>query len=674
VAAYIPAIRGGFIWDDNDYVTSNMTLRDASGLRDIWLDPSATPQYYPLVHSSFWIEYHLWGLHPTGYHIVNVLIHIANSLLLWRLLSRFSIPAAWFAAFVFAIHPVHVESVAWITERKNVLSGFFYLSAALCFLRFWDFTQTGDVPTGQAGSDQDGSVPDGAPQNPVAQDSVAQDSVVESDTEHSVPERNWAWFVAAHLCFVGALLSKTVAATLPAALLVMIWWKRGRVTSGNVLMLVPMFIVGIGMGLMTVWLEKNQVGASGIDWQLSAIDRCLIAGRAIWFYAGKLVWPFELIFTYPRWDIDSSAPWQYLFPVGVVIVLIALWSARHRIGRGPLAAVCFFCGTLFPALGFFDVYPMRFSYVADHFQYMASIGVIVLAVAAANEALQRMFERSGVWKIAAAVSVTIVLALLTARQGQIYEGLETLWRDTLAKNPESFMGHNNLGRLLNDRGDYSEAEMHLRESIRIKPGFVDSVVNLAKAREGQGAFEDALNLYKEATEIEPEFAPAWNGLGAIHGIQGQHDRAEQSLTRAIEINPIYASAYSNLATVYAGQEKWDLAVEFYQKAIKLDPNLVDARSNLARVFMSQQKFDEAQRVLKDALEIRPDDISTLLNLGVIAANQQRYETAIHYFKSVLKRDPGHVAATYNLAAMYDATGDAMNATRYMDEYRRLSGQ
>ena len=352
--AYLPAMGGGFIWDDNDYVTENPTLRDVAGLREIWLDPSATPQYYPLVHSSFWIEYQLWGLNPTGYHVVNVLIHILNALLLWRVLTRFSVPVAWFAALVFAIHPVHVESVAWITERKNVLSGFFYLSAVLCFLNFDDFTKL---------------------------------HVQEA-------RRRYGWYVAAHVCFIAALFSKTVASTLPAALLVMIWWKRGKITLRNIVALLPMFAIGVFMGLFTVRLEKEQVGAQGIDWELSLIERLLIAGRAIWFYAGKLVWPFELIFTYPRWNIDHNQAWQYVFPAGVLAVLVGLWMTRNRIGRGPLAAVCFFCGTLFPALGFFDVYPMIFSFVADHFQYMASIGVIVLVVATANELMLRFIHRS----------------------------------------------------------------------------------------------------------------------------------------------------------------------------------------------------------------------------------------------------------------------------------------
>ena len=392
--AYSTAISGGFIWDDDDYVTENQTLRSMDGLRAIWLDPSATPQYYPLVHTTFWAEYQAWELWAPGYHIVNVLIHGLNALLLWRLLHRLQVPAAALVALVFAVHPVHVESVAWITERKNVLSGLFYLSAALCFLRYWDFTR-------EQGSDE---------------------------------TRRWRWFVAMHACFLCALLSKTVAATLPAALLVLVWWKRGGIRVRHVVELLPMFALGIGLGLLTVWLEKHQVGASGIDWELSFVDRCLIAGRAIAFYATKLVWPAELIFNYHRWEIDSSLAWQYAFPAIVIAVMIVLWALRNRIGRGPLAAVLFFAGTLFPALGFFDVYPMRFSFVADHFQYLASIGVITLIIASASLLFARL-EQAWMGKLLAGCVVTL-LVMQTFRQGMIYKDLEVLWRDTLDKKPD----------------------------------------------------------------------------------------------------------------------------------------------------------------------------------------------------------------------------------------------
>ena len=416
--AYWPAIRdGGFIWDDDDYITANKTLRDVGGLKDIWMSPKATPQYYPLVHTGYWIEYRLWGLDPTGYHATNVLLHALVSVLLWRLLRRLAVPGAWLAAGLFALHPVHVESVAWITERKNVLSGVFYLASMLVYLK-WE------------------------------------------DANFSGQRRPRAYF-GSLLLFVCALLSKTVTVSLPAALLLVAWWKQGRGGNperaeespvrwwvGRILPLVPFFVIGLGFSILTVWLEKHHVGARGADWDLSWIERCLIAGRALWFYLGKLLWPAGLCFNYPRWEMHAGIWWQYGFPLGFAALLVLLWAGRKRLGRGPLAAMLLFAGTLFPALGFFDVYPMRYSFVADHYQYLASIGVLVLVSAVITSIGERL--AAGAWKPARHALPAVVLTILALgswKQCGIYRGLETLWLDTISQNPVSWMACNNLGQL-----------------------------------------------------------------------------------------------------------------------------------------------------------------------------------------------------------------------------------
>ncbi|EMI27091.1 tetratricopeptide repeat protein [Rhodopirellula europaea] len=641
--AYLPAIQGGFIWDDDDYVTENPTLHTVGGLIAIWTDPSATPQYYPIVHSSFWIENHLWGLNPMGYHLVNVIIHCTSALLLWRVLSRFSVPGAYVAALLFAVHPMHVESVAWITERKNVLSGLFTLLTFLCWLRYWDFTQP-------------------------------------ESSDESTP-RNRRWYALALLCFIAALLSKTVASTLPAALIVMIWWKRGTVRLRDFIVLAPFFVIGIGMGLLTVWLEKFQVGASGIDWELSPWQRVLIAGRALWFYAGKLVWPTELIFTYPRWEIDVTSWTQNAFPIAAVAVMVTLFLMRHRLGRGPIAAVCLYAGTLFPALGFFDVYPMRFSFVADHFAYMASVPLIALIVGVVATWLQSKEqddeEEYGLGRYLPKLMVAgaaLLLATVAFSQATIYSGLEVLWRDTLEKNPNSFMAHNNLGALLNRRGDYLEAETHLRRSLEIKPNFADSVINLAQARQNLGDLEEALSLYNRATELNPGLAEAYNGLGATQGMMGDFEASEATLKRAIEIDPNYANAYGNLATLRSAQGRNEEAIELFQKAVQLAPERMDHRTNLGRVLMSAQRWEDAIDVWQSVLEESPEDVSALLNLGVIAANQQRTKDAIGYFESVLEIVPNHLSATYNLGAMHDALGNTNEAEQYFRRAERLQPQ
>lgn len=516
--AYFPAYRAGYIWDDDAHVTNNETLRSLGGLGRIWTEIGAVPQYYPLVHTTFWVEYHLWGLNPVGYHVVNVLLHGLGAVLLWRLLLYLRIPGAWLAAAVFALHPVHVESVAWITERKNVLSGFLYLAAAGAYLRF-------ALEPGE-------SAPRGV---------------------------HIRWYIAALLLFLGALLSKTVTGSLPAALLLVLWWRRGRIRAREVYPLLPFFVSALVLGLLTAAMERHHVGAVGEDWNLSAVDRCLVAGRALWFYAGKLVCPWPLIFLYPRWVIDSHQWWHYLFPGAALAVVAGLWFARHRIGRGPLVAVLFFGGTLVPALGFFNVYPMRFSFVADHFQYLASIGLIVLVVAAALEFMSRVGPKGRSSAVAAAAGVLLVLGVLTSLQTRMYRDIETLWSETIARNPGAWLAHNNLAPLL--------------------------VL--------QGKLDEAIACSTEALRLRPDYIEACNNRGIAYGRKGEHDLAIKDYTRAIELKPDYADAYYNRGNAYSAKGNHESAVQDFNKAIEHAPGFVQAINNRALSCYRLKQYDQA---------------------------------------------------------------------------------
>jgi hypothetical protein len=475
VAAYLPALYSGYIWDDDVYVTNNPALRNIEGLWASWTHLGANVQYYPLVFTSFWLEYHLWQLSPFGYHLVNVVLHLLNALLVWFILRRLEVRGAWLAAAVFAIHPVHVESVAWITERKNVLSGFFYLGAVAAYLRFAD-----------SWSD-DASRNDGGRSG-----------------------RAWRAYVLAFLLFAFALLSKTVTVTLPVILLVLAWWKRGTLEKRDVLPLVPFLLIGAVMASVTPYLERVQVGASGSEWNLTLVDRVLIAGRAIWFYLWKLFLPVHLVFSYPRWSVDPSRWWQYLFPISALGTMIVLYLKRSRIGRGPLAAALFFVITLAPALGFFDIYPMRYSYVADHFQYLASLGPIVLASALLSKAADRLTRdqtgpaadtRLATRSLASLLLVT--LAALTWRQSRIYRNELTLWSDTIRKNPDSWMAYNNLGLFLYRQGDLGRALPLFQQSVKINPDNPESHYNLAVVLRAIGMEADAQSHFRIADRLRP---------------------------------------------------------------------------------------------------------------------------------------------------------------------------
>jgi len=504
--AYLPALRAGFIWDDDPHVTQNELLRTWRGLADIWLKPGATPQYYPLTHTSWWVQYHLWGLAPLGYHLVNVLLHGVSAGVLWLVLRRVRVPGAWTAAAVFALHPVHVESVAWVTELKNVQSGFFYLLALLAYLR-WSLR--GDAEPGGG---------------------------------------RWMYALLL-LCFACALLSKTVTGTLPVVIALVLWWKRGRLAPGQIVALVPFAAMSVVAGSATAWMERHHVGAIGEEWALSLPERCLVAGRALCFYAAKLVWPSELAFVYTRWTLDPHAWWQWLFPLGAGTALVALAALRRQLGPAPLVAALYFVVTLGPALGFVDVYPMRYSFVADHFQYLASIGPIALLVAAATVTMERVLPAA---RRPLGGVVLASLGVLVWHQAGVYATPETLWRDTLAKTPSAWMAHNNLGLLLQNEGRLDEAAEHFREATRIRPAYPEALYNLGNALAAEGRLAEAEEQYERALALDDRFAVVHNNLGNVLVMQGRVDEGKQHFRRALALNPSYADAQRNLAVA----EEW----------------------------------------------------------------------------------------------------------------------
>ena len=602
--AYLPTLRGGFIWDDDSYVTHNPTLHDLGGLQRIWFKVGAVPQYYPLVHTTFWLEYHLWALNPIGYHLINVLLHAVAAILLWQVLRRLQAPGAWLAAVIFALHPVEVESVAWVTERKNVLSAVFYFAAALAYLRF-----------------------------------VAWEK----------PDRQnrfrWHWYLGALVLFLAALLSKTVACSLPAVLLLMCWWKKGRVQRGDVMPLLPFFVVGVALGLLTAWMEKHHVGARGADWSLTFADRCLIAGRALWFYAGKLVWPAPLTFIYPRWEIEPAVWWQWLFPIAAAGVVAGLWLARRRIGKGPLVAVLFFAGTLGPALGFVNVYPMRYSFVADHFQYLASVGLIILFAAGLNRA-PRVIP----------ATLVVLLGALTWQQTGIYRDLETLWRDTLAKNPGCWMAQNNLGTVFADKGRYDEAIKYYRKAIQLNPNFSEAQYGLGLAFAAQGRLDEAIENYRKAIQINPDYRDALNDLGNALASKGRFDEAIGNYRKAIRINPNYAEARYNLGNALAAQGQLDEAIENYYKAIRINPNYAEAQNNLGIALADKGRFGEAIEAFRKAIQSKPDFSEALNNLGGVLLNQGRFDEAIENYRKAIQSKPNFSEALNNLGATLAAQG------------------
>jgi protein O-mannosyl-transferase len=580
VLVYARTFVAGFIWDDDFYVWNNPTLKTLGGIFDIWFRPLSIPQYYPLVHTSYWLEYRLWGDHPAGYHVVNVLLHAGNAVLLWLALRRLDVPAAWLGALLFAVHPVGVESVAWVTERKNTLSLCLALGSLLAWLRF-----QADEPRGS---------------------------------------RSYAISVA---LFAASLLAKTVTVSLVGVLLVLTWWKTGRITLRDLRLVAPYLAVGLPLALATVWLEKHHVGAGSTEWHLVGAERLLVAGRAIWFYASKLVWPEPLIFFYPRWRLDTGDIWQWAYPVAAAALLAGLVAARGRIGRGPAVAAMLYCGLLFPALGFFDVYPFRYSFVADHFQYHATTAGLAAVVAAGGWLAARFPVARGGLRVAAVIACGL-LAVATVRQTGIYHDLETLCRDTIRRNPSSWAARNILGAHLSEVGRYADAELVYRELI---------------ARPDLPPWPHDLAMFH------------YNHAQALLGLN-QTAEAEAAFRTAITLDAAYAKPRNNLAKLLADTGRRGEAVAEYQSLLSLTLPAADRARyafNLGTVLADDQAWPAAEEQFREATRLMPAAGDYAEWLGIVTLRQGRVAEAVGLFERALTlaRDPAALARVKaNLAA------------------------
>lgn len=530
--AYYPALHGTPVWDDEHHLT-RPDLRSWAGLARIWFDLGATQQYYPVTHSAFWLEHSLWGDWFTGYHLVNVILHTVSALLLVRILRRLEIRGAWLAGALWALHPVQVESVAWMSELKNTLSGVCYFGAGLLYLRF--------------------------------------------DRERS-PK---VYFAAFGLFIIG-LFAKSVIDTLPAALLLIFYWKRGKLLwQRDVVPLIPVFVIGIAAGLVTASVERTLIGAEGDNFNFSLLERGLIAGRAFWLYLGKLVWPADLIFIYPRWEISASDWWQFLFPALALGFIAGLaWMCR-RWGRGPMVAILYFAGTLFPALGFINIYPFRYSFVADHFQYLACAGPIVLFSAGVAWLSERTVKRYPLAMQGCCAILPAALMILTWRQCGTYSDIETLWRTTIAKNPECWMACNNLGMVLDQQGRLEEAVTEFREALRINPDYAKCHFNLGNALYQQGHAEEAMGEYRAASRINPAVADPHGNLGLVLSRQGRAEEAIAEFREALRLNPADGRVHFNLGMALLREGQMEAAMAEMEKALELLPGDPSIENQLA---------------------------------------------------------------------------------------------
>ena len=616
LVAYWPSLRGGLLWDDDAHVT-RPALQSITGLWRIWFDLGATQQYYPVLHSAFWLEHHIWGDSVVGYHLLNVALHSAAACLFALILSKLSIKGAWVGAFIFALHPVSVESVAWISEQKNTLSAIFYLSALLVYLQYDEETSEGSPPFGRR------------------------------------------YFVALAL-FGAAILSKSVTATLPAALLVIIWWKRGTLSwKRDVFPLLPWFGIGIVGGLFTAWVERRYVGAAGKDFSLTTVQRGLIAGRDAWFYLGKLVWPSNLMFVYPRWMVNPAVWWQYLFPAGMIAIVAAAWLIRKRT-RGPLAALLFFLGSLFPALGFFNAYPFIYSFVADHFQYIASLGIIALASAFFNDK----------WRTVLAVVPIGILATLTWMNASTYRDSERLYRATILRNPDCWMCYNNLGLLMYNQNRLGDARDLFLTALQIKPDCAEAHNNIGTLLNIQHRIPEAKAKFELALQIKPDYADAENNLGNVLIAAEHPQEAMPHLQKALQLKPDYPEAKFNLAAALLKGDRVADAITNLKDAIRLKPTYVEAHALLGVAWYVSGQLVQAKGELEEAVRLNPNYVPPHRDLGETLWELGQVDGAITQFETALRFNPADNEVRQSLAKVYAAKGRSEDAAALYEELLR----
>ena len=669
LVAYARVFNAGFIWDDESHLTQNPCIVGPLGLKEVWTTTRAV--YYPLVLTTFWALHKVVGLTPWPYHFLNVLLQAGSAVLFWQAVRQLSIRGAWLGAALWALHPVMVQSVAWVTELKNTQSCLFYLLSIFCFLK-WDGARR--ITRLRQGYGEQARISR-------IQDATNQGNAASNAPRRQTGRRSLMLFALSLFFFVLATLSKPSVVMLPVVLVLCIWWQTGRISRPNVLALVPFVLISAVASVWTIFEQKFHAGAIGAEWAQTWPERFVIAGRVIWFYLAKLVWPHPLIFIYSRWQIDSSQLTAYLPLIAALTGLLVLWLGRAKWSHAVFFAAAYYVVSLFPVLGFFNVFFFRYSFVSDHFQYLASMGPLALAGAAITTGCARVAVVASLRRGALTSSLSsdaatlrhsdvaitalaglcgvllLSLVFLTWQQTAIYRDLVTLYTSTLTKNPGCWMAHYNLGIALNDRGKIDEAIAHYQQAIELRPGYAEAHYNLARLLAQKGQLDDAVTHYEKALEIDPADAEARNNLGVTLFGSGRVDEAITHYQEALKIRPDYAEAICNLAHALLSKGDLDSAIARYSACLALSPNQAEVQYDLASALLRKGRTDEAIAHYKKVLELRPDNPDAHANLGSAFLAKGRVREAIAAYRNALRISPENVPAQSNLAWLLATSSD-----------------
>jgi len=684
---YVPSLQNGFIWDDNHYVYKNPLVQRMDGLKRIWFRRE-TPQYYPIVFTTFWTEHKLWGLNPFGYHFVNMLLHMTNALLLFQVIRKIYPRGAFPVALLFAIHPIQVETVAWISELKNLLSLCFFLLAMLSYLQF-------DL------------------------------------------SKKFTHYLRTLGLFVCALLSKSISVCFVFVPIIYKWWRNGKISWREIRVSMPFFFIGLLSGVNTIYWEMHKVGAKGHEFGLTFLERLILAGRILLFYPYKICFPFEFIFFYPRWEVDVTQWWQWVFLVISIMVFLSFFYLRNTIGRGAFALSSFYFISIFPALGFINVYPMVYSFVADHFSYLSLPPLLLLLcgsviflfdkITPQKSLLAEKFSRyRGFIFLFLAIPAIAYMCLKSMDLTRIYKDQFTLWEYLIHKNPSLSASYINLGNLYYEKGDNDKAISLYRKAIELDPDNPTACYDLGNVYMEFGMYEKAVFLFKQTTVSDLRQPSVYNNLGLSYIHLGRSEEAMKQFGIAIEIDPHYKKAFINLIKLIKERREtsaWpesedseyiaeqvrflnDLgviegkagdiraAIALFNEALAIDPDHVETCNNLGYAYYRIGNNDRAEEYFKTALEIDPDNeqarvylghikkrgapsaeeakeglsvpekVELLNKTGVEKGKAGDFDGAISSFKEAVELDPNYAESYNSLGYAYFKKGEYKLAEEY----------
>ena len=643
---FVASLKADFQWLDDVSITDNPFIRTNDGVARFWTAADPAGRYEPLTLTSYWIEYRLSSLSPVLYYAFNILLHVMSVIFLWTLLRRLDVPGCWVVAAVFAVHPIHVQSVAWISGRAILMSATLYLGAMLVYLRYSGITP---VPPGSK----------------------------TLMTLPSEPERLWGLSL---ILFVCAMLSHPIAVTFPLTIVFIIWWKRGTVAAKEWLLLSPFLVVGIGISVLAGYLQSIAPSVTALTSAFGKTQPADLIGfaiRAVVVYAGQIIAPIDTIFDYPRFVSSIGAVLISAFVV--LLSLFILWILRPRIGRGPFTGAALFVLLLLPILGILDAPSIRYSFVADYRAYPASAALIALIVGCIAYLIQRQARPIQVAGSTLAGVIIFVLLVLSFRVDLNYLTPLKLWGNTVRQNKQSLLAANQYGEAAranaNSNARLVEARNWFSRAEKLAPGDPQAKYNLGindeadafnarylgRAEQSAALRKHAEGEFESALAMDSNFSPAALELGDMHAADKDEKGAIAAYRQALAAAPLSLRARLSLAGALRRDKQLDEAEQVLLDSIDIDPKVTAAHTELGNVYLQKQQLQQALDEYAAAVRLDPLNTTVLLNYGAVLDSNGQPDLASKQFLGATKLNPNLGIAFFDLGRVYLKLGRRQDA-------------